>query len=189
MASPTYLIWQRPKTRAKISKAISHHAETASKLSKSISQIADLLPVHSLHLILYPTPQMQASVARIYVHILNFFLCALKWYKDKRTVHAIKAVFQPWDLKFRQEYEAIAAESQQIGRLADVAMKSEVRDMRLEVVHGSEHWQWMRQEMAELKRENQRLTHSLQTRIGNMEDSLLRKWHYSPLRDCFLGAL
>ena len=121
---------------------------------------------------------MQASVARLYAHILNFFLSALKWYKDNRVVHAFKAVFQPWDLRFQHEYEAIAAESQQIGRLADVAMKAEVRDMRLEFVQGSGHWESVRQEMNELKRENQRLANLFQTKFGSMEDSLFRKWPF-----------
>jgi hypothetical protein len=118
---------------------------------------------------------MQTSVARLYAHILNFFLSALKWYTDKRAVHAFKAVFQPWDLRFQHEYDAIAAESQQIGRLTDVAMKAEVRDTRLGVVRGSEHWESVRQELNELKIENQRLANMFQTKFGYMEDSLSRK--------------
>ncbi|KAL9063201.1 MAG: hypothetical protein Q9157_008355, partial [Trypethelium eluteriae] len=76
---------------------------------------------------------MQDSVARLYAQILHFLLSALKWYHDSRTVHALKSLFQPWDLKFRPEYEAVAAAAQQVGRLADVALKAEVRDTRLEV--------------------------------------------------------
>ncbi|PVH93014.1 hypothetical protein DM02DRAFT_542371, partial [Periconia macrospinosa] len=48
-------------------------------------------PQQSLALLLYPTSQMQTSVARLYAHILNFFLEALKWYKDSRAMHALKA--------------------------------------------------------------------------------------------------
>lgn len=134
--------------------------------------IADLLPQHSLHLILYPTPQMQTSVARLYAHILNFLLSSLKWYNDSRTVHAFKSIFQPWDLKFKQDYEAIAAEAQQVGRLADVALKAEVRDTRLEVVQGTRHWELVRQEINQLKVENERLASLLQAKFGIMEDSI-----------------
>ncbi len=119
---------------------------------------------------------MQTSVARLYAHILNFFLSSLKWYKDNRAVHALKSIFQPWDLKFRHEYEAIAAETQQIRRLADVAMKAEVRDTRLEVVQGTRHWELVKQEMNDLKVENQRLTSLFQAKFGMLEDSMLRKW-------------
>lgn len=153
-------------------KAITNHAETASKLSKSLCQIADLLPQHSLLLILYPTSRMQNSVARLYAHILEFFLSSLKWYRDSRAMHALKSIFQPWDLKFRPEYEAIAEEARQIRRLADVALKAEVRDTRLEVVQGTRHWEAVRQEMGELRAENQRLASLFQSRFGMMEDSM-----------------
>ncbi|KAL8741988.1 MAG: hypothetical protein Q9190_005469 [Brigantiaea leucoxantha] len=153
--------------------AITNHAETASKLSKSISQVADLLPQHSLHLILYPTPQMQYSVARLYAHILNYFLSALKWYNDNRALHAVKSIFQPWDLKLRPEYEAIVSESQQIRQLTDVAMKAEVRDTRLEVAQGTKHWERVMQQMEELRTENQRLARLFQTKFGMMESSML----------------
>lgn len=157
------------------SQAITNHAETASKLSKSISQIADLLPQHSLHLIMYPTPQMQTCVARLYSHIMNFFLSSLKWYEDSRATHAIKSIFQPWDLKFRPEYEAIAAEALQIRRLADVAMKAELRDTRLEVQQGTRHWELVQQEMSELRMENQRLNSYLQATFKSLENSMLCK--------------
>ncbi|KAF2654727.1 hypothetical protein K491DRAFT_631344, partial [Lophiostoma macrostomum CBS 122681] len=162
--------------------AITNHAETASKLSKAISQIADLLPQQSLLLILYPTPQMQTSVARLYAHILSLFLSALKWYKDSRAVHAFKSIFQPWDLKFRQEYEAIASETQQICRLADVAMKAEVRDTRLEVAQATRYFEHVRREINELKVENQRLQRLCQSRFDMIENSLqfcrtMRKRH------------
>lgn len=108
---------------------------------------------------------MQTAVARLYAYILNFFISSLKWYKDSRSVHALKAIFQPWDLKFRLEYEAIAAEAQQIRRLADVALKAEVRDTRLEVAEGTRHWELVRQEIEQLRAENQRMTKT-------MEDSM-----------------
>ncbi|KAL8661382.1 MAG: hypothetical protein Q9202_005624 [Teloschistes flavicans] len=98
--------------------AVTNHATTASKLSESISHIADLLPQHAFHLILYPTREMQTAVARLYACILKFFLSALQWYRDSRAAHAFKSIFQPWDIRFRGEYEAVAATAQQVGRLA-----------------------------------------------------------------------
>ena len=91
-------------------------------------------------------------------------------------MHALKSISKPWDLKFRHEYEAIAAEAQQIGRLADVALKAEVRDTRLEVVQGTRHWELVRQEMNELRVENQRLAKFFQAKFGMMEDSMLCEW-------------
>jgi hypothetical protein len=132
---------------------------------------------------------MQLSVARLYTHILNFFLSSLKWYEDNRAVHAIKAIFQPWELRFKNEFEAIAAESQQIRQLADVAMKAEVRDTRLEVVQGnvqgSRHWELVREEMRELRGENARLASLLQSKFGSIESSMVCEYilyTYEPLR-------
>ncbi|KAL8961828.1 MAG: hypothetical protein Q9193_001671 [Seirophora villosa] len=105
--------------------AVINHATTVSKLSTSISQIADLLPQHSLHVILYPTSEMQNAVARLYACILRFFLSALQWYNDSRAAHALKSIFQPWDIRFRSEHEAVAAAAQQVERLADAALKAE----------------------------------------------------------------
>ena len=118
---------------------------------------------------------MQYSVARLYAHILNFFLSSLKWYKDNRALHVVKAIFQPWELKLRPVYEAIVSESQQIRELSDVALKTEVRDTRLEVVQGTRHWEQVMQQMDELRRENQYLSHLFQTRFGMMESSVLCK--------------
>lgn len=115
---------------------------------------------------------MQTAVARLYAQILNFMVSSLKWYTDSRAMHAIKSIFQPWDLKFRPEYEAIATEARQIRQLADVALKAEVRDTRLEVTQGTRHWELVGQEIRELRAENQRLTDLFQAKFARMEDSV-----------------
>ncbi|KAL8704451.1 MAG: hypothetical protein Q9225_008088, partial [Loekoesia sp. 1 TL-2023] len=160
------------------SQAIINHATTASKLGASISDIADLLPQHSLHLILYPTPEMQIAVARLYACILRFFLSALQWYNDSRATHVLKSIFQPWDIRFRGEYEAVATAGEKVGRLADVALKAEVRDTRLEVVRGRGDWEMVKREMSELRDENRRLQGLLKESIQGMEASTLCESDY-----------
>ena len=118
---------------------------------------------------------MQHSVARLYAHILNFFISSLKWYKDSRKMHAVKSIFQPWDLKFRPGYEAIATESQHIRQLGNVALKAEVRDTRLRLVEATKHWEQMVQQMNELREENKRLALLFQDKFGAMESSMLCK--------------
>lgn len=88
-------------------------------------------------------------------------------------MHAVKSIFQPWDLNFQPKFEAIATESQQITNLANVAVKAEVRDTRLEVVQSKKNWEWVVRQMDELKGENQRLVDLLQAKFGMMESSLL----------------
>lgn len=115
---------------------------------------------------------MQTSVARLYAQIMVFFVSALKWYKDNRLMHTVKSLIQPWDLKFRHQYEAIEAEARQIRRLADVAHKAEVRDTRLEVIEGTKHWEVIKKEMGDLKVENQRLAKLFEAKFGAMQDSM-----------------
>ncbi len=153
--------------------AVINHATTVSKLSASVSEIADLLPQHSLHVILYPTAEMQMAVARLYACILRFFLSALQWYSDSRATHALKSIFQPWDLRFKGEREAVAAAAQQVERLADVALKAEVRDTRLEVVRGSADREIIRRETSELKDEIRRLQELWMRNFQGLEGSIL----------------
>lgn len=128
---------------------------------------------------------MQNSVARLYAHILNFFLSSLKWYKDGRAMHALKSICQPWDLKFRPEYEAIACEAQQIRRLADIAMKAEVRDTRLGVEQGTRHWELVKQEISALKLENQKLKSLFQSRLDMMENSMICEYSAYLQNSCY----
>lgn len=115
---------------------------------------------------------MQAAVARLYASIMRFFLSALQWYNDSRATHAIKSIFQPWDIRFKGEHEAIAAAAQQVERLADVALKAEMRDTRLEVVKSREDWEVVRREMSELKEENRRWHQLWKDSIQEMQGSI-----------------
>jgi hypothetical protein len=119
---------------------------------------------------------MQTSLARLYAHIMVFFISALKRYKDSSLVHAIKSILQPWELAFRSQYEAIAAEAEQIRRFADVSLKVEVRDTRLEVIQGTKNWEMVRKEMNELKIENRLLVGLFEKKFGAIEDSMTGKY-------------
>ncbi|KAI4234230.1 MAG: hypothetical protein LQ349_003915 [Xanthoria aureola] len=116
---------------------------------------------------------MQTAVARLYACILRFFLSALQWYSDSRATHALKSIFQPWDIKFKGEREAVAAAAQQVERLADVALKAEVRDTRLEVVRGRADWEIIRREMSELRDENRRWHELWNENFQGLQGSIL----------------
>ena len=115
---------------------------------------------------------MQAAVAQLYVHVLTFLQAALKWYRDSRLVHAVKSVFQPWDLTFRDQYEAIAAASKRIRQMTDVASKAELRDTHLEVLQGKQYWTDAKTEVALLRLENQHLMDMLKTQFNDFNDKL-----------------
>lgn len=122
---------------------------------------------------------MQISVARLYAHILSFFVSALTWYKDNRAMHALKSIFQPWDLKFREQYEAIASEAKQVRRLADVALRAELRDTRLDVNKGTNQMELVRKEVCKLRAQNQELQDLFVARFGVMETSMMSELTFS----------
>jgi len=93
----------------------------------------------------------------------------------------LKSVLQPWDLKFRTEYEAIASEAQHIRRLADVAMKAEVRDTRTEVGQSTIHLEIIRKELDGLRKENAKLQDMVQSQFEDMERSMVCKYIYALL--------
>lgn len=70
---------------------------------------------------------------------MNLFLVSLEWNEDGRVRHAFKAVFQPWDLQFKEFFDTVTPEAQQTRRLADVAMKAELRSTRQGVEQGTRH--------------------------------------------------
>ncbi|KAL9052648.1 MAG: hypothetical protein Q9162_005275 [Coniocarpon cinnabarinum] len=76
--------------------------------------------------------------------------------------------------ELRHECETIDGESQRIQRLADVALKAEVRNTRLEVVNGTGHWKLVRQEVIDLKLENQRLKVFLEAKFEMVQDTMYR---------------
>ena len=82
----------------------------------------------------------------------------------------MKSIFQPWDLRFRTEYEAIAAESQQVRELADATLKAE--DTRLEVMQGTKHWEQVVRQISDLRAENQGLADLFSAKLGMMESSM-----------------
>lgn len=73
----------------------------AKQLSKSFSQIADILPRTDLSLVLYPTVIMKETVARLYAHIIQFVIHAVRWYKQGKFTHAWASTAKPWALSFK----------------------------------------------------------------------------------------
>lgn len=90
-------------------------------------------------------------------------------------MHAIKSIVQPWALGFCETYENIAAEAEQVKRLADVATKVELRHTREEVVQGNKILELMQGEIAALRKENQQLQAIMVMKIVDMQESITRE--------------
>lgn len=103
------------------------------QLSKTLSQIADILPRTELSLILYPTQAMMENAARLYAHILRFTQRAIVWYRQGKLKHCWDAIARPWALRFKDELQEIEQHSRQMDNLASAASRAELRDTHTEL--------------------------------------------------------
>ena len=103
------------------------------EISKTISQIADVLPRADLSANLYPTPRMKAAVAQLYAKILHFVRDAVKWYKKSKLAHSVSAVFKPYELSFKTIVEEISRASRRVDQEASAASKAEIRELHIKL--------------------------------------------------------
>lgn len=122
----------------------------ARQLSKSFSQIADILPRTDLSLVLYPTEMMKETVARLYAYIIQFVIHAVRWYKQGKFAHAWGSIAKPWALSFKPYFENVAEQAQRIEELARSASRAELRDAHLEIRETRYELKKAREEMQNL---------------------------------------
>lgn len=108
-----------------------NHQELSDKISRAFRAISEALPeVDFLASELYPVPHMQATLATIYSHIIDFCTRALRWYNKTRgsffrkTLAAIK---DPWALEFEDVVLEIQRTTARIREQAAVAHQAETR--------------------------------------------------------------
>lgn len=149
-----------------------NHEEILKKVAKTLSLIANLLPLNRPSLILYPTACMQEAVARLYAHILKFFQQALKWYKAGKLSHSLNSVIRPWSVSFQDNVDAIIAEATKLRELTDMASKAELRDTHLEVLETRTELGKAREEIVALTGERRGLEKMLELRFEGIEKLL-----------------
>jgi hypothetical protein len=133
-----------------------NHEETIRELSKSFSQIADILPRTDLALVLYPTVSMKETVAMLYAHIIKFTAHAVCWYKQGKLAHAWASVSKPWALSFKTHFENIAEKAEQIEALGRSASRAELRDVHVEIRETRDELKKAREELQKFE-ENMKL--------------------------------
>lgn len=114
--------------------SVLNHEELLSEISKTISNLADVLPRTELHSNLYPTTRMQEAVSLLYAKIMEFVVKAIKWCKKSKARHAISAIAHPFELKFKFIIDEITRRSRCIDELANGAVKAEIRDLHSTVL-------------------------------------------------------
>ncbi|TLD20616.1 hypothetical protein PspLS_08581, partial [Pyricularia sp. CBS 133598] len=146
----TSLVWGTFKFLFTIQAVVSHTG-LINNLAKSCCRIAEALPRADLGLILYPTPSIQESVARLYAAIIKFAIRALRGYQNGRLIHIAAAIASPWTLSFEEELADIERNSKSVEELAQGAARAELRELRFQVHQSRADQQQARAELLQLK--------------------------------------
>jgi hypothetical protein len=115
-----------------------NHEELITEISKTIANIADVLPRADLSSNLYPTQRMKVAVARLYAKVLYFVRDAIKWYKKGKLAHSVSAILKPYDLSFKTVVEDISKASREVDAEAAAACRLEIRTLHLKIQHLTE---------------------------------------------------
>ncbi|KAF5966874.1 Nacht domain-containing protein [Fusarium bulbicola] len=113
--------------------AVLSYEELLAKISKAVSQIADVLPRTELHAILYPTDRMQEAVSMVYAKIIEFSITAIRWYKKNSFRRVISSIISPFSISFKDIIDEISERSRTVDQLADAANKAETRDVHTDI--------------------------------------------------------
>ncbi|KAF5684325.1 Nacht domain-containing protein [Fusarium circinatum] len=114
--------------------AVLSYEELLAKISKAVSQIADVLPRTELHAILYPTDRMQEAVSMVYAKIIEFSITAIRWYKKNGFRRVISSIISPFSISFKDIIDEISERSRTVDQLANAANKAETRDVHTDLV-------------------------------------------------------
>ncbi|KAH0565959.1 hypothetical protein GP486_000651 [Trichoglossum hirsutum] len=118
--------------------AVLNYESLLAAIAKTFSRIADVLPRADLHLRLYTTGRMLADVAQIYASILHFVLRATEWLLKNRVQRSLSAIIKPFEISFKDIVDEIGTCSRRVDEHANAAMKAELRDLHIEMMHMKE---------------------------------------------------
>lgn len=83
-------------------------------------------------------------MARLYAHLLEFFLIANKWFKKNLFQRAVSSIVGPFELRYKPILAQIQRSFEAINEITSGANKAETRDLTITV-------EIMRQELGELR--------------------------------------
>lgn len=98
---------------------------------KALCRIADCLPRQELALVLYPTTQIKQAVAQLYAHLIDFFIKALKWYREGTLKHVLHSITQPAGIRYKDILNSIEICSRTIDQWAETSARAELRDIHI----------------------------------------------------------
>lgn len=96
-----------------------NHEESINELSKSLIQIANILPMNNVIIELYPdAPQIRRSAQMVYELLIGHFREMLNFYKEKPWKKVFNNVFKPFKVRFEERLKMIDAYSHSMSLLA-----------------------------------------------------------------------
>ncbi|KAI8202374.1 hypothetical protein KHU50_004970 [Colletotrichum sp. SAR 10_65] len=94
---------------------------------------------------------MKYAIASLYAHILLFLKQALKWYNVSPASRILKSLFKPFELSYRETVDQIKLCAQTINDIANLAVKSEVREMNMQLQQQSSYVEGLEKRLCEMQ--------------------------------------
>ncbi|KAH0425980.1 GMC oxidoreductase [Colletotrichum camelliae] len=124
------LVWGAMKFVLMVRGIISH-GNLVAQFSQALSTISEVLPNVKVTAELYQTEQVKHAIASLYAHVVLFLKQALKWYNVSPASRIVKSLFKPFELSYKETVDQIKRCAQTINNIADVAAKSEIREVNV----------------------------------------------------------
>lgn len=125
-----------------------NNQELSSNIAEAFASIGEALPeVHFIALDLYPVAHIQRTLAKLYVHILDFCVRAFRWYEratKSRLRQAMIAIKNPWALEFADVVRQVRETTSRLREQAAVAHQAETKHVGMVMMQ-------IRQELAQLQ--------------------------------------
>ncbi|KKO98166.1 hypothetical protein THAR02_09727 [Trichoderma harzianum] len=109
--------------------SVKNHHKLVSQLCGALNSIAHVISRAQLIIQLYPTQQIRQVIVEIYVHILQFLLRALSWYRESKLTHMLQALTRPAELRYGDILADISSLSDTMSKMAVDSSHAEQRDM------------------------------------------------------------
>ncbi|CUS12299.1 unnamed protein product [Tuber aestivum] len=104
-----------------------NHETAIKEVAKTLTRISGYLPQADLLSIMYPSDEMRIGVATLYAHIISFLQRATSWYRGGRLSHFFRALWNPFEVSFRELVDDIREQGKRVADLADVGHKLDTR--------------------------------------------------------------
>ena len=111
-------------------KGVINRAILFEKLSQALIAIGDVLPRMDLSADLYKTEYMEATLSRLYTHIIRFLRRCVQWYNKSPIGRLCSAITSPFELVYQDLVEQVQLCSKLVDDLASAGARAEIRRIR-----------------------------------------------------------